>query len=284
MTVSERRKKIIRRKKMQRILRRYRKPLFYGAVALLLLCLVLLVRSAVSKRRSGSEAREEAIRRENLSKEQEKEAQQEMEATPVPSPTPTPEPYADKPDIDINDWKFILANPWHSVEEYEPDLEWFEDVQLDYRIIDAMDAFVGDARDLGYSVVMVSGYRSYDTQTGLFEQTADAYGEEEAATIVAVPGTSEHQTGLAADNTDDYYDLMNESLENTELYQWMSAHCHEYGFIVRFPKGKEDITGVIYEPWHYRYVGVEAATYIMEHDLTLEEFLELYQPKENLTA
>ncbi|MBR2764395.1 MAG: M15 family metallopeptidase [Blautia sp.] len=284
MTVSERRKKIIRRKKMQRILRRYRKPLFYGAVALLLLCLVLLVRSAVSKRRSGSEAREEAIRRENLSKEQEKEAQQEMEATPVPSPTPTPEPYADKPDIDINDWKFILANPWHSVEEYEPDLEWFEDVQLDYRIIDAMDAFVGDARDLGYSVVMVSGYRSYDTQTGLFEQTADAYGEEEAATIVAVPGTSEHQTGLAADITDDYYDLMNESLENTELYQWMSAHCHEYGFIVRFPKGKEDITGIIYEPWHYRYVGVEAATYIMEHDLTLEEFLELYQPKENLTA
>ena len=284
MTVSERRKKIIRRKKMQRILRRYRKPLFYGAVALLLLCLVLLVRSAVSKRRFGSEAREEAIRRENLSKEQEKEAQQEMEATPVPSPTPTPEPYADKPDIDINDWKFILANPWHSVEEYEPDLEWFEDVQLDYRIIDAMDAFVGDARDLGYSVVMVSGYRSYDTQTGLFEQTADAYGEEEAATIVAVPGTSEHQTGLAADITDDYYDLMNESLENTELYQWMSAHCHEYGFIVRFPKGKEDITGIIYEPWHYRYVGVEAATYIMEHDLTLEEFLELYQPKENLTA
>ena len=284
MTVSERRKKIIRRKKMQRILRRYRKPLFYGAVALLLLCLVLLVRSAVSKRRSGSEAREEAIRRENLSKEQEKEAQQEMEATPVPSPTPTPEPYTDKPDIDINDWKFILANPWHSVEEYEPDLEWFGDVQLDYRIIDAMDAFVGDARDLGYSVVMVSGYRSYDTQTGLFEQTADAYGEEEAATIVAVPGTSEHQTGLAADITDDYYDLMNESLENTELYQWMSAHCHEYGFIVRFPKGKEDITGIIYEPWHYRYVGVEAATYIMEHDLTLEEFLELYQPKENLTA
>ena len=61
------------------------------------------------------------------------------------------------------------------------------------------------------------------------------------------------------------------------MYQWMSAHCQEYGVIVRFPKGKEDVTGIIYEPWHFRYVGVEAATYIMEHDLTLEEFLELYE-------
>ena len=68
-----------------------------------------------------------------------------------------------------------------------------------------------------------------------------------------------------------------ESLEDTELYQWMSAHCQEYGFIVRFPKGKEDVTGIIYEPWHFRYVGIEAATYIMENDLTLEEFLELYK-------
>ena len=284
MTVSERRKKIIRRKKMQRLLRRYRGPLFCGAVVLLALCLFLLIRSAVGKNKAGSQAREEAIRREARENGETSGTGQEEAATPAPSPTPTPEPYADKPAIDVNDWKYILANPWHSVEQYEPELEWFGDVQLDYRIIDAMDAFVGDARDLGYSVVMVSGYRSYETQSGLFVQTADAYGEEEAATIVAVPGTSEHQTGLAADITDDYYDLMTEDLENTELYQWMSAHCHEYGFIVRFPKGKDDITGIIYEPWHYRYVGVEAATYIMEHDLTLEEFLELYQPEENLEA
>ena len=66
-------------------------------------------------------------------------------------------------------------------------------------------------------------------------------------------------------------------LESTATYQWMSQHCHEYGFIVRFPKGKDDITGIMYEPWHYRYVGVPAATYIMEHGLTLEEFVELYQ-------
>ena len=61
------------------------------------------------------------------------------------------------------------------------------------------------------------------------------------------------------------------------MYQWMEAHCQDYGFIVRFPDGKEDITGIIYEPWHFRYVGVEAATYIMEHNLTLEEFVALYK-------
>ena len=71
--------------------------------------------------------------------------------------------------------------------------------------------------------------------------------------------------------------MKNSELENTELYQWLSAHCHEYGFIVRYPKDKEEVTGIIYEPWHFRYVGVEAATYIMENGLCLEEFIALYQ-------
>ena len=101
--------------------------------------------------------------------------------------------------------------------------------------------------------------------------------KQEAARWVAVPGTSEHQTGLACDITDQYYEFKDSSLENTALYQWMSQHCQEYGFIVRYPKDKEDVTGIIYEPWHFRYVGVEAATYIMEHGLCLEEFVALYQ-------
>ena len=100
--------------------------------------------------------------------------------------------------------------------------------------------------------------------------------EELAADEVARPGTSEHQLGLAADITDQYYEYKNESLENTELFKWMSAHCAEYGFIVRYPKDKEDVTGIMYEPWHFRYVGKEAAAYIMEHGLCLEEFVALY--------
>lgn len=187
--------------------------------------------------------------------------------------------FADKPDIDPSEWMFILANPWNSIGEYAPELTQFRDVEIDYRIYDAMNAFVTDAEAQGLTVVMTSGYRGYDTQSWLFQRKVDQYGgdEETAATIVARPGTSEHQTGLAADITDNYYEYMNESLEETALYQWMSAHCHEYGFIVRFPKGRQDVTGIMFEPWHYRYVGKEAAAYIMEHDLTLEEFLSLYQ-------
>lgn len=209
------------------------------------------------------------------------------ETVSEPSITPTPEPEVpdyvkNKPDIDINSWEYILANSTHSIETYRPEVEEFEGVYLDSRIIDAMDQFVSDTRAQGLEVVMTSGYRSYDTQMELFQNKVDEYGDEEkAATIVARPGTSEHQTGLAADICDDYYEYMNESLEQTDTYQWMSRHCQDYGFIVRFPKNKEDVTGIIYEPWHYRYVGKEAAAFIMENNLTLEEFVELYQESES---
>jgi hypothetical protein len=187
------------------------------------------------------------------------------------------DPYRDRPDIDPGDWNFILANPWNDIGDYTPELDYLEGQQFDVRVIEPMEEMVEAARAEGLSVLLSSGYRSYATQTWLFNRKADEYGETIAATIVAKPGTSEHQTGLCCDITDHYYEMKDASLENTDMYQWMSRHCDEYGFIVRFPKGKEDITGIIYEPWHFRYVGKEAAAYIMEHDLTLEEFLELYQ-------
>ncbi len=186
------------------------------------------------------------------------------------------DPFRDKPKIDPDDWMFILANPWNDISDYEPELETLEGQQFDVRIIEPMRAFVEAARDEGLSVYLSSGYRSYATQNYLFNRKAAEYGEAVAETIVARPGTSEHQTGLCCDITDRYYEMKDESLEDTDLYQWMSEHGPEYGFIVRFPKGREDVTGIIYEPWHFRYVGVEAAQYITEHDLTLEEFLALY--------
>ncbi len=203
---------------------------------------------------------------------------QAAKAAVTETPAPAADPYPDKPDIDIQSWQYILANPTHSIEDYNPpEVEQFRDVYLDSRIISDMSDFVSGAEAQGLNVVMASGYRSYEEQTALFENKKLEYDEETAATIVARPGTSEHQTGLAADITDDYYEYKNESLENTDLYKWMSAHCQEYGFIVRFPKGKQDITGIIYEPCHFRYVGKEAAAFIMKHGLTLEEFVELYQ-------
>ena len=172
------------------------------------------------------------------------------------------DPYRDRPDIDPDDWMYILANPWNDIGDYTPELETLEGQQFDERIIGPMQEMADAARAKGLHVFLSSGYRSYETQTYLYNRKVSQYGEAVAQTIVARPGTSE---------------MKDASLENTQMYKWMSQHCDEYGFIVRFPKGKEDITGIIYEPWHFRYVGKEAAAYIMEHDLTLEEFLELYQ-------
>ena len=200
----------------------------------------------------------------------------ESTPTPMPEPTPEPTPEHDWPDVDITSWEFLLANPDHNIGEYVPPLATLENQQFDERIIEPMTDFVEAARAEGLRVYLSSGYRDYATQNYLYQRKVGQYGAEVAKTSVAPPGTSEHQTGLACDITDQYYEFKDASLENTALYQWMSEHCQEYGFIVRFPKGKEDITGIIYEPWHFRYVGVDAATYIMENDLCLEEFLQLY--------
>ena len=97
--------------------------------------------------------------------------------------------------------------------------------------------------------------------------------EEKAGTIVAFPGTSEHHLGLAVDLVSSEHVKLDQDAEKTKGYQWLVKNCHEYGFILRYPNNASDITGIIYEPWHFRYVGVEAATEIMEKGITLEEYL-----------
>lgn len=198
-----------------------------------------------------------------------------VEEPPEAEPEEETEPL---PDVDTDSWELILANAENSIEEYAPVLSEVEGMLVDERIVGPLTEFMEAARAEGLSVYLSSAYRSYDEQTYLYNRKVEQYGsEEEAAAIVAPPGTSEHQTGLACDITDQYYELKNSSLEDTALFQWMSQHCQEYGFIVRYPKDKEDVTGIIYEPWHFRYVGEEAAAYIMEHGLCLEEFLALYE-------
>ncbi len=200
---------------------------------------------------------------------------------PSDEPTPEPDPFADKPEIDITDWKYVLANQSHLLgSDFIPEVSPLENGHFfDSRAVDALKAFIQGARDAGLSVYLTSSYRPYSTQEYLFNKKVAEYGgdRETAARIVAIPGSSEHQTGLAADICDQYYQYMNESLANTELSKWMKAHCAEYGFILRFPEDKQEITGIMFEPWHFRYVGEEAAAYIMEKGLCLEEFVELYQ-------
>ncbi len=208
--------------------------------------------------------------------------------TPEPTPTPTPEPYADRPEIDKTSWEYVLVNKDNLLAaDYAPELTSVENGQnFDSRAVEALKEFVAAARNEGLSVVVSSTYRPYATQEMLFNNKVNEYvwssGSREAAiekakTIVAYPGTSEHQLGLATDIVDKYYQYMNESLEDTELSKWMKAHCAEYGFILRYPKDKTEITGVMFEPWHFRYVGKEAAEYIMKNALCLEEFIALYR-------
>lgn len=216
----------------------------------------------------------------------------EPEATPEPTPDPaSPEGKAlarglpAPPDIDITSWEFVLVNGDNSIGQYAPSaLEYISDSQcpVDSRIANALIDFAQDAIDQGLPVYLSSGYRSYDEQAANFIRICNNNGctdgkGSDGLYITMPAGCSEHQTGLCCDITDVYRATKKwQDVEPTATYQYMVQHCHEYGFILRFPNGKGDITGVMYEPWHYRYVGVEAATYIMENGLTFEEFHELY--------
>ena len=188
---------------------------------------------------------------------------QSAAATPTPAaaaaPTPTPEPDNGLPKVNTGSWELTLVNAHNSIGEAVPeDLAELEGGRyFDARAVDALKEFIAAARAEGLSVC--------------------GGDEAAAARIVNRPGTSEHQLGLCADITDKFYEVKTQNLEKTALYQWMYAHCQDYGFILRYPADKQDITGVMYEPWHFRYVGKEAAAYIMENGLCLEEFLDLYK-------
>ncbi len=210
------------------------------------------------------------------------------QAPVTPSPPPTPRPTVYKPDVDINSWEFMLVNSENSIGLYAPqDNARIEDgaQYFDSRAVDALEQFLQAARDAGYTPYINTAYRPYSAQEYLFNGKASqiawggTYTYEEAVemakSIVAFPGTSEHQTGLAADITDKFYSTLDASKMDQGLLTWLREHCAEYGFILRYPADKVSITGWD-EPWHFRYVGVEAAEYIMENGLCLEEFLKLY--------
>lgn len=210
-----------------------------------------------------------------------------IKLNPSPSPIVSEEPFSDKPKVDITTWELKLVNSKNLLESsFIPELTDMGNGQsFDSKAVDYLELLLAAAKNEGYSVYITSSYRSYKTQETLFKNKVNQYlsseGSPEAAdkkarTIVAYPGSSEHQLGLACDITDKYYEYMNESLADTELLKWMKKHCAEYGFILRYPEDKQDITGVMFEPWHFRYVGITAAAYIMQNNLCLEEFLDLY--------
>ncbi len=137
----------------------------------------------------------------------------------------------------------------------------------------ALEQLFAAAKEQGIDLVAASGYRSYERQKNVYQSNVNAYGEKEANKVSAKPGTSEHQTGLAMDLTSAQMSFkLEESFRQTDEGEWLENHAHEYGFVIRYPKGKEDVTGYSYEPWHVRYVGKETAKQIYNNKGTLEEF------------
>ena len=235
------------------------------------------------------------------------------EPTPSPEPTATPEPTPDPdspagraealglpapPDIDIDRWESVLVNGENSIGQYVPEqLAYLDmtadakDIQtayngyrcpVDARIAQPLLDFALGCKAAGLPVFLSSGYRSYTEQAANFQRVCQnngvTDGKDANGHYITMPaGCSEHQTALCCDITDVYRAIKNKDIENTATFKWLKEHCTEYGFIHRFPEGKESITGVMYEPFHFRYVGLEAARYIADNDLCLEEFVSLYR-------
>lgn len=188
-------------------------------------------------------------------------------------------------------WNLTLVNYNHPMEEgFVPELkELKRGYEVDARIAEAAEKMLADAKDAGMKIMICSAYRSVERQEQVFSESMkervkdgmsyfDAYSE--TMKNVAKPGTSEHALGLALDLISNQHSELDERQENTREAKWLAENCHKYGFILRYPPEKTAITGIIYEPWHYRYVGVEHATEIMRLGVTLEEYLQnYYQPE-----
>ncbi|MBQ8075525.1 MAG: M15 family metallopeptidase [Oscillospiraceae bacterium] len=233
---------------------------------------------------------------------------------PVPTPDPTPAPTSEPtlaernaaalglpapPDLDINDWQYVLVNGDHPLDpiDYAPaNLVYLNmtgddtDIRTGYdgnrQVVDAMIAqplidMTQACKAAGLPIYLSSGYRSYSEQAANFQRinanNGISDGKNNEGHYITMPaGCSEHQTALCCDITDYYHEIKNDAIAQLPTVQWLAEHCADYGFILRFPTDKRDITHVMGESWHFRYVGVEAAKYMTENNLCLEEFVALY--------
>lgn len=203
----------------------------------------------------------------------------ESQTTVLPSSSA---PGADDPD---EGWRLLLVNPWHALPAgYEVTLTQLKNGHaVDERCYPDLQAMMDDCRAAGLNPVICSSYRTQEKQEQLFAAQMAPYldagcspeeARRQAAQAVAVPGTSEHQLGLAVDIVDEANQNLDESQEDTAVQQWLMAHSWQYGFILRYPNEKSEVTGIIYEPWHYRYVGKAAAEEIWRQGVCLEEYLQ----------
>ena len=187
------------------------------------------------------------------------------------------------------DWRLILVNKQHPIpDDYELKLGSISTprgrMKCDRRIISDLNKMFEDAKEDGINLVVCSPYRPSSRQDYLFDKKVKNYIKQGnsymdayylTAQAVTIPGASEHEIGLALDIVSDKYSGLNEGFGASDAGIWLEKHCTEYGFVIRYPLGKESVTGIEFEPWHFRYVGKKAAKVMREQDLCLEEFTEL---------
>lgn len=248
---------------------KYRKQLAIACV------LVILVSAALGYYAGNHFAVEKArIAEEKLTSKYQKEKnalEQELKEAQIKNP-------------EVRPWYLTLVNDTHPMEEgYVPKLAALDSQEsVDERILEPLKQMIRDAEKEGLDLYVCSSYRSVERQQQLYNlyignavREGKTYWKalEETKTFAAYPGRSEHGMGLAVDIVSNHYTELNEKQQETPEAKWLAANCYKYGFILRYPVNKTDITGIIYEPWHYRYVGVEDATKITEMGITLEEYL-----------
>ena len=182
--------------------------------------------------------------------------------------------------IDEDNWNLTLVNTgYRIIDSYKPDLVYVcgSSERLDKKIAEHYEAMYNAAKEDGVTLTPCSGYRSYDRQKNNYNNKVAYYEDlgytkdealEKAATIIMPPGSSEHNLGYAMDIV-----CVDEWFEDTDEFKWLMENAQDYGFILRYPKDKQDITKVIYEPWHWRYVGVEHAKKMKDSGQVLEEYL-----------
>lgn len=214
----------------------------------------------------------------------------EETVTSVVTPAATEAEPEEDENID-NKWAMFLVNSvnplpsdYDSRIETEVVFEDWRDYELDSRAADYIKRMIADAKEDGIDLLVVSAYRTIEYQQQNFDRSVQermdrgmTYDEayEDTAREVAMPGESEHNAGLALDiMSQEYTSMDDDGFENTEAFAWLDKHAAEYGFILRYPKDKEGKTKIIYEPWHYRFVGVYYANKIKESGLCLEEYYE----------
>lgn len=180
----------------------------------------------------------------------------------------------------------ILVNKDHPLpDDYQVELKSLQNglTSVADSIYEQLKEMLTDGSEEGLEFCVASGYRSVESQQKILDNDISAlmqqgltYEEayEEKTRVVMPPGYSEHESGLAVDITALSNQKLDDTQEETPEIKWLQKNCARYGFILRYPRGKEDITDIDYESWHFRYVGIEAAGYIMDHNLTLEEYLE----------